>query len=153
MSRPTWDEVWLDVATTVGRRSRCVRAQVGAVIVTADNRVDSASYNGPIAGLQLVGDCGGWCPRGMGLDPSPIASEMCHAIHAEANALTRANHAQIQGGTIYVSRSMCVNCAKNVCNSGLTRVVHRVLPEDSHRDPDGVEALIRSAGLTVQRHS
>jgi len=35
--RPTWDEVWMDTAKTIARRSLDPRHQVGAVIVTDDN--------------------------------------------------------------------------------------------------------------------
>lgn len=140
----------MTVAVTLGFRSQCVRAQVGAVIVTADNRVDSTGYNGPAAGLELEGTCDLWCERAINGDTSSDYSR-CHTIHAEANALIRAHHERIQGGTIYVSRAMCVNCAKMVGNSGLTRVVHRVTADDLHRGPDTVESQLRAAGLLVTR--
>jgi dCMP deaminase len=150
INRLTWDEVWLRTAILIGQRSRCDRAQVGAVIVTADNRVDSCSYNGPIAALRLEGTCRSWCPRAQRNDTS-VDYSTCSTIHAESNSLIRSNHDRIQGGTIYVSRAMCLNCAKEVCNSGLARVVHRVLSEDEHRNPGTVEDLIRSAGIEVSR--
>lgn len=140
----------MGVAATLGWRSQCVRAQVGAVIVTADNRVDSTGYNGPVAGLELEGTCDLWCERAINGDTSPDYSR-CHTVHAEANALIRAHHERIQGGTIYVSRAMCVNCAKMVGNSGLTRVVHRVTTDDLHRGPDAVESQLQAAGLLITR--
>ena len=36
----------------VAKRSLCDRRQVGAVIVSADNRVQAAGYNGPRPGYQ-----------------------------------------------------------------------------------------------------
>lgn len=141
----------MDVARTIGRRSWCTRAQVGAVVVTADNRVASTSYNGPAAGLGLSGPCTEWCPRGKGEVTANADYGSCATIHAEANGLLRANFTDIQGGTIYVSHSSCINCAKLVANSGLARLVHHVTEADMHRNPDQVEKYLRSAGLVVDR--
>lgn len=147
--RPGWDQTWLAVAQVVAYRSRCDRAQVGAVIVTHDNRVAAVSYNGPPRGQRLTGTCTAWCPRARG-DVTASYDE-CAAVHAEANALLRADFTDIRGGTIYVSSACCRGCAKLVANSGITRVVHVVGEADAHRDPDAVEAYLRTCGLTVAR--
>jgi len=148
--RPGWDPTWLAVAQVIAYRSRCDRAQVGAVIVTRDNRVAAISYNGPPRGQRLVGTCVNWCPRARGENLSPSYDE-CATVHAEANALLRADFTDIRGGTIYVSSACCRGCAKLIANSGLTRVVHVVGPNDLHRDPDAVETYLRTCGLTVTR--
>lgn len=150
MSRITWDETWMGVAVLLGQRSQCVRAQVGAVIVTADNRVDSTSYNGPVGGLKLEGSCDRWCQRAITGDTSSDYST-CQTIHAEANALLRAHHERIQGGTIYISTSPCINCARLIGNSGLTRVVYRVTDGDDYRQPQRSEMLFIEAGMVVAR--
>lgn len=63
-SRPTWDQVWLDVAASVARRSLCVRDQVGAVIVSPSNRLISSGYNNPPAGFNHRSQlCRSWCER------------------------------------------------------------------------------------------
>lgn len=153
MPRPSWTDTWIQVAQIMGRRSRCARAQVGAVIVTRDNRVASQSYNGPAKGLLLSGDCTNWCPRAMGKTDLSSDYGACSTIHAEANALLRADYSMIQGGTIYVSHSSCINCAKLVANSGLSTLVHRVTEADAHRNPDAVEKYLRDAGMKVVRIS
>jgi dCMP deaminase len=148
--RATWDQTWLAVATVVAQRSWCSRRQVGAVIVTRDNRVASVSYNGPPRGQHVTTTCDHWCRRA--IDRDLQAYDNCDAIHAEANALLRADYTDIAGGTVYVSSAMCVNCAKLVANSGLVRAVHVVDEErDAHRRPDDVELQLRQWGLSVQR--
>lgn len=147
--RASWDETWMSIADAMSRRSRCDLAQVGAVVVTVDQKGNSLSYNGPMAGLQLNGSCRNWCPRASGERTNDYSA--CHAIHAEANAIARADHSAIAGGTIYVSRSTCVNCVRLIGNSGVARIVHRVTDADIHRDPDGCEEIARSGGLTVIR--
>jgi dCMP deaminase len=150
-SRLTWDATWHAVAKTIGRRSQCSRAQVGAVIVTADNRVASTGYNGPARGQDAVGPCTNWCPRAQGKTDVSANYDACPAIHAEANALLRADWTQIQAGTIYVSHASCINCAKLVANSGLTRLVHFIDDKAEQRNPDEVEAYLRRAGMHVER--
>jgi dCMP deaminase len=147
--RPTWDQIWLATAQVVASRSRCDRAQVGAVIVTRDNRVAAVSYNGPPRGQQLTGTCRSWCPRARVENLSPSYDE-CATVHAEANGLLL-NEISIRGGTIYISSACCRGCAKLIANSGLGRVVHVVGPGDKHRDPDTVESYLRECGLTVVR--
>lgn len=140
----------MKVADDLAARSLCCRARVGAVIVTPDQRAVSPSYNGPAKGDPVEGPCDGWCPRAQSKDQSPNYSS-CRAIHAEGNALTRANFSEIQGATIYITGSICINCAKQVANSGIQRVVHRVLPEHEYRNPGDVEQYLRECGIEVLR--
>jgi dCMP deaminase len=123
------------------------------VIVTADNRVVSFSYNGPPRGMQVEGPCINWCPRAMTADIASVAADYstCPAVHAEANAIIRASYDDLAGGTIYVTSAMCINCAKIIANSGLVRVVHVVAAEDAHRHPDEVEAFLKASGITTAR--
>lgn len=149
-SRVTWDQTWLSVAAAIACRSWCSRRQVGAVIVTRDQRVASVSYNGPPRGQHVTTTCDHWCRRA--IDRDLLAYDSCDAIHAEANALLRADYTDIEGGTIYVSSAVCVNCAKLIANSGLVKVVHAVDEErDAHRRPDDVEQQLSRWGLTVAR--
>lgn len=154
MNRPDWDEVWMNVADDIGARSRCVRAQVGCVIVSEDNRVLSTSYNGPPPGMDVEGDCSNWCPRAMsdGTDLDPHYDD-CVAAHAEANGIARANFTEMKGATAYVSTSSCKGCAKSVATAGVARLVHRVGNGDGHRSPAKTEQFLRDCGVTVDRWS
>lgn len=130
--RATWDETWEDVAQTIRWRSLCHRAKVGAVITDAHNRIVSTGYNGPPAGfVHSELPCMHWCPRGMvGDDP------VCYSVHAEANAIISGDRSSWQGGTIYVTKHPCLECAKLIANSGLSRLVvccvPPVKPEERH---------------------
>jgi dCMP deaminase len=151
VTRPSWDAVWLSVASVVAGRSICSRAQVGAVVVTSDNRIAALGYNGPPAGFDHAErPCTDWCPRAIAGDKGQ-SYQSCGTVHAETNTLLRADWTQIQGGTLYSSRSICQDCAKMICNSGVTRVVHIVTPDDVHRLPGDVEDYMREMGLHVTR--
>ena len=154
MSRPSWDEVWMGVADSVAPRSLCSRAQVGVAIVSSDNRLLSAAYNGPPKGLEYDTPCINWCPRAQRQSgtPDPVYDD-CHAAHAESNAIARADYTQMAGSTVYVTTSMCKGCAKIVANSGVTRVVFRYVDDgsDAYRSPDLTEQFLEACGLEVVR--
>ena len=42
MSRPTWDEYFMEITHLVARRSTCLRRQVGAVLVKDKNILQPA---------------------------------------------------------------------------------------------------------------
>jgi dCMP deaminase len=149
--RPEWDDIWMAMADTIARRSLCSRAQVGCVLVRADNFVAAATYNGPSPKFNHGGQtCEHWCDRVItGVNDPSYAS--CPSTHAEASALIRANASELHGSTMYVTSSMCINCAKLVGHSGVERVVHRVLPEHEYRNPAAVEAYLRIVGIESMR--
>lgn len=147
--RKSWDDTWLEVAKVIGARSRCSRAQIGAVIVSPNQRVAATGYNGPAKDWPHEGLCSGWCPRARGEAPLDNMYDACPAIHAEANALMYVDRSSIEGGTIYVSGSPCMQCAKLISNSGLCRVVYAFSADDAHRNPEAVLDYFIRCGITV----
>lgn len=165
MTRPNWDETWMAVATAMSKRSRCVNRQVGAVIVTKENRPMAVGYNGPpakfdkteviihFASVDVVSDhanrgCEAFCPRG-GSNDRGTAYSNCVSVHAEANALLFADRRDYEGGTIYVTNPCCWECSKLVANSGVSRVVFRVSEADKHADIDKPLSFLRECGILV----
>lgn len=110
---------------------------MGAVLAM-QGRIISTGYAGPPAGFdhctpqcQELGSTGG-CQR---------------TLHAETNAIAYAARHGIkaQGSELFVTLSPCVNCAKLVINSGVTKVWYN----ESYRIPDGIELLER-AGIPCE---
>ena len=150
--RPSWDSVWMQTAEAIAKRSKCSRACVGAVIVDAHQNVLSCSYNGPPPSWPTPTDsCQDWCPRAQSEVTSGMSYDTCPASHAEANGIARADSQRLFGATCYVTSSCCMTCAKLLAAAGITRIVHKVLPSDSHRDPERVEAFLRQCGVEVVR--
>lgn len=123
MSKPTWSEYYIGVAEAASRRSSCERSKVGAVLVTAQNRVASLGFNDSPAGRPGCESC----PRrlsgvasGSGYDTGPGA---CVALHAEQNALLFASRRDCEGGTLYITRAPCDGCMRMIDGSGVVRVV------------------------------
>lgn len=149
-SRPSWDDTWLAVAETIGRRSRCSRAQLGAVIVSENQRICATGYNGPAASWPEDGDCISWCDRAKGKTPLDNIYDSCPAIHAEANALMYVDRSSVLNGTLYVTGAPCMQCAKLISNSGISRVVCIVRPEDAHRNPEAVLNYLVRCGINAE---
>lgn len=147
MSEPQrlgWDQTWRDVAQVIARRSPCVKAQVGAVIVDRNNRIIATGYNGQAAGD--VRTCREGCPR-MQTGDLGSSYSACLTIHAEANSLMFCDRRDREGGTIYISRSSCMDCAKLIANSGLAFADIRVIADDWYRNPQEIEAYLESCGI------
>ena len=51
MIKPSYEEIYMELAEKLALRSHCVKAQVGAVL-TKDTRIVSIGYNGPPAGTH-----------------------------------------------------------------------------------------------------
>lgn len=130
MNRITRDEMVMAMAVIAGMRSTCQRKQVGAVIAR-DGRVLSIGYAGAPSGFEhcsaAVCDLSKPCDR---------------TVHAEANAVAFAakEGIPINGSTIYITCSPCINCAKLIINSGIKRV--RYLEE--YRDTTPLELLVNA---------
>lgn len=151
-SRPSWDMVWMQVAQALAPRSKCSRAQVGAVLVDAHQNVLSCSYNGPPPSWPTPTDsCKDWCTRAQS-QPAPGESyDACPSNHAEANGVARADSQRLSGATCYVTSACCMSCAKLLASAGVGRVVHVVGPTETHRQPDIVERFLRECGVHVDR--
>lgn len=122
--RPSWDEYFIKLATEVAKRSTCLRRQVGAVIVDKDNHILATGYNGAPAGLDHCIDLG-YCYRQLNNIPSGERHELCRAVHAEMNAIIQAakHGTKVDGGTIYLTHTPCVMCAKALINAGIQRII------------------------------
>jgi len=119
--RASWDDYFLQIASTVASRSTCVRRQVGAV-VAADRHIVATGYNGPPSGMPHCDDGGCLRATAAGVARS-VDYSSCVAVHAELNALLRSAPADRDGATLYCTDLPCWDCARAVANSGIVRVV------------------------------
>jgi dCMP deaminase len=139
----------MSVADSIAKRSRCSRAQIGAVVISKDQRVSATRYNGPAATLAVEGDCIEWCPRAQGVVPLTNTYDSCPSIHAEANALLYVDRSRVEGGTIYITDAACYQCAKLISNAGIRRVVMRIGTRASHRLPDEIVEYFLQCNIEV----
>ena len=120
MSRPEFDDIYMDLAVKIAQRSHCIKRHVGAVLAK-ETRIISVGYNGPPAGTHNCDEEFG--ETGCALDSKGSCSL---AIHAEQNAILYAakNKVNVKGSTLYVSLSPCLSCARIIYSMGINRVVY-----------------------------
>lgn len=123
MTRPGWDDYFMEITRVVATRSTCSRRQVGAVLVR-DKHILSSGYNGAPRGLDHCLEIG--CLREQLGIPSGQRQELCRGLHAEQNAIIQAAYQGVEtrGATIYVTHQPCTTCAKMIINAGIVRVVY-----------------------------
>lgn len=154
--RISWDELWMETARLVGKRSLCSRAQYGAVIVSEDNRVLSVGYNGAPAGYAQSSTCDNWCERAITakergeefVNPDYLD---CFAVHAEQNAIMRAPNLWLEKRpTLYVNGVTCIRCALVIANSGIKEVVMYVSAYELKRNPEKTRDFLKSFDIEVR---
>lgn len=135
MDRISKDEMYLQIAEIISKRSYCLRKQVGCVIVK-DDMIISDGYNGTPSGFENICE-----------DTDNITHQ--YVLHAEANALTKLAKStnDSRGSTLYVTMSPCYECSKLIIQTAIVRVVFR----ETYRVCNGLD-LLRKAGIEVVHH-
>ncbi|GAB4198750.1 MAG: cytidine/deoxycytidylate deaminase family protein [Bacteroidia bacterium] len=130
MTRPSFDEIYMNLADQLSMRSHCVKMKVGAVL-TKDTRIISLGYNGPPAGTHNCDE--EWPETGCPRDSKGSCSL---AIHAEQNAILYAakNKVDVQGATLYVTLAPCIACARVIYTMGIKKVIYK----DSYAEYKGI---------------
>lgn len=134
MRTKEFDAFYMKVAYEASVLSRCIRKQVGAVIVK-DGNIIAFGYNGTPAGFE--NECE--CEKGITKD---------YVLHAEANAILKVakNTLSSKGGVLYTTLSPCVECSKLIIQADISRVVYM----DEYKCIRGLELLKRAGILTEQ---
>ena len=120
MDKPSFEHIFMNLATDLAKRSHCVKAQVGAVLAK-DTRIISIGYNGPPAGTHNCDE--EWPGTGCARDSKGSCSL---ALHAEENAILYAvkNGANLEGATLYTTLSPCLPCARLIFSAGIKHVYY-----------------------------
>ena len=148
MKKPEFDDIFMQLAENLAKRSHCIKRQVGAVL-TKDTRIISIGYNGPPAGTHNCDE--EWPDIGC---PRDARGSCSLALHAEENAILYAskNGADFQGSTLYITLSPCLPCARLIFSSGIKKVYYKnsyaeykELPSD-----EGVDFLNKFGVETVK---
>lgn len=147
-TKPSFNDIYMELAEKLATRSHCVKAQVGAVL-TKDTRIISLGYNGPPAGTH---NCDiEWPEHGCPRDSKGSCSL---ALHAEQNAILYAanNKMEMKGATLYVTLSPCISCARVIYTVGISKVYfkksyaqYKGIPND-----EGVDFLKRFGVEVIQ---
>ena len=114
----TWDEYFMGVAILAGMRSKDPNSQVGACIVSEDNKILSMGYNGFPNGCS--DDDFPWAREG----DDPLEVKYSYVAHSELNAILNYRGGSLDGAKIYVSLFPCNECAKAIIQAGIKTVIY-----------------------------
>ena len=134
----SWDEYFMGIALLSAGRSKDSNTQVGACIVSEENKILSVGYNGMPTGCN--DDEMPWEREGEALE-----TKYPFVCHAELNAILNRSTGSLQNARIYVSLFPCNECAKAIIQSGIKEVVYM---EDKYADTDGVRASQKMFEMT-----
>lgn len=113
----SWDEYFMGVAQLAGFRSKDPNSQVGACIVSGDNKILSIGYNGFPVGCS--DEEFPWNREG-----DPYDSKYFYVTHAELNAILNYRGGSLEGSKVYVTLFPCNECAKAIIQAGIKTVVY-----------------------------
>ncbi len=141
----SWDEYFMGVSILSGFRSKDPSTQVGACIVSQENKILSMGYNG--------------FPKGCKDDEFPWEKEgeFCetkypYVTHSELNAILNYRGGSLEGAKIYVSLFPCNECAKAIIQCGIKTIVYR---SDKYAQTDAVKAskrMLEAAGVAYYQY-
>ena len=143
----TWDEYFMGIALLSAQRSKDSNTQVGACIVSGDNKILSVGYNGMPTGCS--DDEMPWEREG----ESSLDTKYPFVCHAELNAILNSSTGSVKNSKIYVSLFPCNECAKAIIQSGIKEVIYM---EDKYSDSEDVIASKRMfdmAGVKYTEYS
>jgi len=113
------EDYFMAVALLSAERSKDPERQVGACLVDASGKVVGTGYNG--------------LPDACSDDDFPWTKEKCnpdseikhvYVCHAEINALLNRNVKSVEDCTMYCNFSPCWDCAREMLQVGITKVVY-----------------------------
>lgn len=131
-SRPSFEDIYMDLAHSLAERSTCSRLNVGTVITSTDYRkVLAIGYNGNAAGLPNK------CDRD--------ETGNCGCLHSEENAVINCDSPRATEKHVFVSHLPCIACAKRLINLGGVKVIYYRTP---YRFLDSID-LLQSVNIQV----
>ncbi|CUQ09904.1 cytidine deaminase [Clostridium baratii] len=138
----SWDEYFMGLALLSAKRSKDPSTQVGACIVSPNNRVLSVGYNGFAFGCS--DDDYSWEREGEFLE-----TKYPYVVHAELNAILNNRGVSLENAKLYVALFPCNECAKAIIQCGIKEVIYL---SNKYADTDIVKAskrMFESAGVKL----
>ena len=109
--RESWEQYFIGMAKSVSRRSSDPSTQHGCVISSADHRVISVGYNGPLQGIddsQI---------------PTTRPDKYFYYLHSEENCILFANK-PLRGCYAFITGHPCHRCARMLMQAGIVKIVY-----------------------------
>lgn len=138
----SWDEYFMGIAMMSAQRSKDPSTQVGACIVSSENRILSVGYNGMPRNCD--DDIFPW-----DRDGDDLNTKYMFVCHAELNAILNYSGTNLKGSKVYVTLFPCNECAKALIQSGVAEIIYY---SDKYSDSFSTLAakrMFESAGIKM----
>ena len=138
-----WDEYFMGVAMLSAMRSKDPNTQVGACIVSPEQKIMSMGYNGFPSGCS--DDEFTWAREGED-------NKYFYSTHSELNAILNYRGGSLEGAKMYVSLFPCNECAKAIIQSGIRKIIFDS-EKYSGTDPDiAAKKMFQAAGVVCEKY-
>ncbi|WP_337596459.1 dCMP deaminase family protein [Gemmiger sp.] len=134
----SWDEYFMGIAMLSAMRSKDNNSQVGACIVSPENKILSLGYNGMPIGCN--DDDMPWEREGEALE-----TKYMYVCHSELNAILNSPNHDLKGARMYVTLFPCNECAKAIIQSGIKELIYL---SDKYHDTHASIASRRMFNMT-----
>ena len=135
----------MGIALLSAERSKDPNSQVGACIVSQDNKILSIGYNGFPIGCS--DDEISWEREG-----DFAETKYPYVCHAELNAILNYTVTSLKGSKIYMALFPCNECAKAIIQSGIREVIYK---SDKYKDSEATKVskkLFDMAGVKYNEY-
>ncbi len=137
MTRLTWEQYALNLATAAASRSEDPYHKVGAALLHPDHSVASVGYNG--------------APPGVELDWSDRNARRAMVIHAEANALRFVRPGEIE--LMATTMMSCQTCVLLAAAYRIPRIIYLEELDPTVYDIGAIKNLAALCGITITKEN
>ncbi len=142
----SWDEYFMGIAQLAGMRSKDPNTQVGACIVSDNNKILSMGYNGFPIGCS--DDEFPWDREGEQLD-----TKYPYVTHGEMNAILNFRGGSLEGTKLYVSLFPCNECAKAIIQAGIKKIVYNSDKYANTPTTIASKRMLDAAGVVYEQYN
>lgn len=133
-------------ALLAAQRSPDPSTQVGACIVNEHNRIVASGYNSYPNGI-----CSSAFPWERN-DADPLKTKYPFVVHGEKNAIYNAT-SSVAGCTLYVTMYPCNECAKDIIQARIGKIVYLNNPYKDTWQVKASEQMFQMLDLPVAQHT
>lgn len=141
----------MGMAVLSSLRSKDPSTQVGAVIVSPDNRIISVGWNGmPKTKSGVNNDIiYPWRKD----SSNALENKYMYVVHAEPNAIAHSSES-VRGCTMYLTWFPCSECAKAIVQSGISKLVylHEYTTDRYRESMEAAKIMFSSSGVVCEKY-
>lgn len=143
----TWEQTFMNIANVIKERSKDPIRQVGACIVSEENKILSLGYNGAPNGFD--DDDFPWNREGDYTD-----SKLAYVVHAERNAVLNFSGRlrDFENSTVYVTDYPCNECAKELAQIKIKEIVYLRDPKWERENFQASKIMLEKVGIICRKY-